>query len=66
MSIYVKQGDKLKEFYLNAPVDWRIGSEQVIWCRKNFAKGAWAYHQHQGVIYFEHEKDLAWFKLRWA
>jgi hypothetical protein len=54
-----------KEYNFCAGVDWHNRGQQINWCYNNLKKDEWYYFDHQGSLYFEHEKDLLWFKLRW-
>lgn len=67
MTLYIsdaKLGIK-KSYEHCAPVNQNNLDIQIKWCQDNFIRNTWKYYDHQGVIYFEHEKDMSWFKLRW-
>lgn len=68
MTLYICDETKKieKTYEYSVGVNWSNRGEQIKWCQDNFTKDTWCYYDHHGAIYFEFEKDMMWFKLRWA
>ena len=67
MTLYITDDTRkiTKTYTFNVGVSWANRGEQIKWCLNYLTEDTWVYHDRQGAIYFEYEKDLVWFKLRW-